>query len=150
MYIPCRNTVYATPISLLALIRVLSQVFMFPRPSFAMFFCVQEALPGHRYQRVWPRYIPRRNCLLLRVLFLSFVTVLYVYAAPGFSRKIRYFPLWSNLLIIRIVFTMAVHRWNWDIFLCLPGFGWKQLLVGCRSQERPMWENIPAGLKAKF
>ena len=38
MYIPCRNTVYATPISLLALIRVLSQVFMFPRSSFAMFF----------------------------------------------------------------------------------------------------------------
>jgi len=93
MYIPCRNTVYATPISLLALIRVLSQVFMFPRRHLLCFFCVHEDVPGHRYQRVWPRYIPRRNCLLLRVLFLSFVTVLYVYAAPGFSRKIRYFPL---------------------------------------------------------
>ena len=148
MYIPCRNTVYATPISLLALIRVLSQVFLFPR-SINMFFCVQEALPGHPYQRVCPRHIPRPNCLLLRVLFLSLVTVLYVYAAPGFSRKIWYFFLWSNLLIINIVLTMT-HRWNWDIFLCLPEFGWKQLLVGCRSQERPMWENIPAGRKAKF
>lgn len=93
MYIPSRNTVYAKPISLVALIRVLSQVFLFPGSSFDMFICVQEAVAGHPYQRVCPRYIPRPNCLLLRVLFLSLVTVLYVYAAPGFSRKIRYFPL---------------------------------------------------------
>jgi hypothetical protein len=84
IYIPCRNTVYATPVSLLALIRVLRRVFLFPRSSFDMFFCVQEALPGHPYQRACPRHIPRPNSLLLRVLFLSRVTLLYVYAAPGF------------------------------------------------------------------